>query len=815
MKKRIVSFLMLVAFLTVFAQSGMIGMEAHAESLGLKSNVGNFSTAQADDLSLIRKVCNLSKSQTNSKVAGKIEDILFKATYRPTDIGGSDWVKDNHGSGITSVYDPGLDTTVSWESNAWGCFSYAVFVSRYVRGSKYTIISIGMDYVPTVNEIKSLFDSCADPGEHIRYYYKTPGGYKSVHSVVYLASDSEGFYFLSESGDGLKITVHYCTYSYFQTALRVKSGESTLKVYDTNGGKEGKTGLTVFKSDASTGNNNAVAFPKPTPRYSPDTEEYKVSYSRTLMWRSSKSLMGGNDIRYMQACLYYLGYNIDIDSWYGSGTASVVKQFQTHYGLTSDGDIGPSTWSAIEKEVANNPPPGVLTIKTQPKNVTADNGSKVKFSVSAVGTKLSYQWYYKKSDETSWTLWSGHNTASTSVTVNSSWNGRQVCCRVTDGSGKSVCSKTVVVIVTQELKITEQPKNVTASIGGTAKLSVTAVGTKLSYQWYYKKSDETSWTLWSGHNTASTSVTVNSSWNGRQVCCRVTDGSGKSVCSKTVVVTVTQELKITEQPKSQTISLGNSITVSVKAQGIGITYQWYYKKKGETSWSIWTTRTHASENVTPNATWNGIQLYCKVKNSSGKYVNSSAAEITVNTKPLKITAQPKSRSIELGNTITLSIKAEGVGLSYQWYYKKRGATVWSKWGGRIHASETVTPNASWDGIQLCCKVKDASGKTLNSNTAIIAVNEKSLKIIRQPQSAAITLGESVTVSVSAQGTGLSYQWYYKKRLQTTWSVWTGRTRASETVIPNETWDGIQIYCKVKDSSGKTVNSNIAIVVVND
>ena len=686
LKKRIVSFLMLVAFLTVFAQSGMIGMEAHAESLGLKSNVGNFSTAQADDLSLIRKVCNLSKSQTNSKVAGKIEDILFKATYRPTYIGGSDWVKDNHGSGITSVYDPGLDTTVSWESNAWGCFSYAVFVSRYVRGSKYTIISIGMDYVPTVNEIKSLFDSCADPGEHIRYYYKTPGGYKSVHSVVYLASDSEGFYFLSESGDGLKITVHYCTYSYFQTALRVKSGESTLKVYDTNGGKEGKTGLTVFKSDASTGNNNAVAFPKPTPRYSPDTEEYKVSYSRTLMWRSSKSLMGGNDIRYMQACLYYLGYNIDIDSWYGSGTASVVKQFQTHYGLTSDGDIGPSTWSAIEKEVANNPPPGVLTIKTQPKNVTADNGSKVKFSVSAVGTKLSYQWYYKKSDETSWTLWSGHNTASTSVTVNSSWNGRQVCCRVTDGSGKSVCSKTVVV-------------------------------------------------------------------------------------------TVTQELKITEQPKSQTISLGNSITVSVKAQGIGITYQWYYKKKGETSWSIWTTRTHASENVTPNATWNGIQLYCKVKNSSGKYVNSSAAEITVNTKPLKITAQPKSRSIELGNTITLSIKAEGVGLSYQWYYKKRGATVWSKWGGRIHASETVTPNASWDGIQLCCKVKDASGKTLNSNTAIIAVNEKSLKIIRQPQSAAITLGESVTVSVSAHGTGLSYQWYYKKRLQTTWSVWTGRTRA--------------------------------------
>ena len=40
-------------------------------------------------------------------------------------------------------------------------------------------------------------------------------------------------------------------------------------------------------------------------------------------------------------------------------------------------------------------------------------------------------------------------------------------------------------------------------------------------------------------------------------------------------------------------------------------------------------------------------------------------------------------------------------------------------------------------------------------------------------------------------------------------------KSTETVIPNETWDGIQIYCKVKDSSGNTANSNIAIVVVND
>ena len=724
MKKRMVSFFLLTALLTILLQSGVVGITVHAESLGLSQQSGTISTAKAIDLAQIQKVSKLAASQTSSEFAGRLNDALFKATYRPTDIGGSDWVKDNKGrEGITYVFDPGLGTTISLGTPAWGCFSYAVYFSQYVRGSKGTVVGICKDSIPTVDQIKKLFADYADPGEHIRFFYKTPGGYESVHSVAFLASDSEGFYFSSENGDGLKITVHYCTYSHFLTALRVQTGEFTLKIYDTNGGKDGKNGTTITKTDTSTGNNSVSATSKPTPRYTPDTSEYKESYSRLLMWRSSSSLMVGNDIRYIQACLYYLGYNIDIDGWYGSGTAGVVRQFQTHYGLTADGDVDPSTWYVIEKAVADNPAPGVLKISTQPKDVTATVGSTVKFTVSAVGSKLSYQWYYKKS-----------------------W--------------------------------------------------------------------ETEWTLWGGHTTASTTAIANATWNGMQVYCKVTDGSGKSVKSNTAVISIAQELKITEQPKSRTISLGDTMTISVKAQGFGLSYQWYYKKKGQTVWSVWNTRTHASETVTPNSTWNGMQLYCKVRDSLGNYVNSTSAGITVITQPLKITSQPKSREIELGTTITLSLKAEGVGLSYQWYYKKRGTTSWVKWNTRTHASETVTPNATWDGIQLYCKVRDAAGKTLNSNVAIVTVNDNSLKILAQPKSTAITLGDAITVSVKAQGTGLSYQWYYKKRGTTSWTLWSGRTRATETVTPNATWDGIQLYCKVKDSSGKTVNSDVAIVVIN-
>ena len=94
LKKRMVSFFLLTALLTILLQSGVVGITVHAESLGLSQQSGTISTAKAIDLAQIQKVSKLAASQTSSEFAGRLNDALFKATYRPTDIGGSDWVKD-------------------------------------------------------------------------------------------------------------------------------------------------------------------------------------------------------------------------------------------------------------------------------------------------------------------------------------------------------------------------------------------------------------------------------------------------------------------------------------------------------------------------------------------------------------------------------------------------------------------------------------------------------------------------------------------------------------------------------------------------
>ena len=55
----------------------------------------------------------------------------------------------------------------------------------------------------------------------------------------------------------------------------------------------------------------------------------------------------GNDVKWVQAVLWRLGYDISIDGSFGPATRDVVKQFQADYGLDVDGSCGPATRSKL------------------------------------------------------------------------------------------------------------------------------------------------------------------------------------------------------------------------------------------------------------------------------------------------------------------------------------------------------------------------------------------------------------------------------------------------------------------------------------
>ena len=444
-----------------------------------------------------------------------------------------------------------------------------------------------------------------------------------------------------------------------------------------------------------------------------------------------------------------------------------------------------------------------VKITTQPTNQSMVLGRPVTLSLTATGEGLTYQWYFKKAGQTSFSPWNGHTQASETCTPNATWDGIQLYCVVKDSTGITEQSDTVTVSV---LSIATQPKDVTVAAGKNATFTVKATGSGLKYQWQYRKSGATAWSNWNGRTTASTTSTANSTWNGMQVRCVVTDGADNKVTSNAATITIASSLTITTQPQNQFIVLGKSATLSLTATGEGLTYQWYFKKAGQSSFSPWNGHTQASETCKPNATWDGIQLYCVVKDSTGITEQSDTVTVSV----LSIATQPKDVTVAAGKNATFTVKATGSGLKYQWQYRKSGATAWSNWNGRTTASTTSTANSTWNGMQVRCVVTDGADNKVTSNAATITI-ASSLTITTQPQNQFIVLGKSATLSLTATGEGLTYQWYFKKAGQSSFSPWNGHTKATETATPNATWDGIQLYCVVKDSAGNTKQSDTVTV----
>ena len=76
-------------------------------------------------------------------------------------------------------------------------------------------------------------------------------------------------------------------------------------------------------------------------------------------------------------------------------------------------------------------------IKTQPKSVTAKKGAKAKFTVKATGKDVTYQWYYRTSEDGEWILIDGATAATYTVTATAEKIGWQYRCLAKNADGQA------------------------------------------------------------------------------------------------------------------------------------------------------------------------------------------------------------------------------------------------------------------------------------------------------------------------------------------------------------------------------------------
>jgi hypothetical protein len=165
-----------------------------------------------------------------------------------------------------------------------------------------------------------------------------------------------------------------------------------------------------------------------------------------------------------------------------------------------------------------------------------------------------------------------------------------------------------------------------------------------------------------------------------------------------------------------------------------------------------------------------------------------------------ITTQPTSRTINPGQSTTLTVTASGQGiLTYQWYQGTVPSTTTPV--GTNSSSLTVTPSAT---TSYWVRVSNGCG-SVNSNTVTVTICNL-VAITAQPTSRTINSGTSTTLTVTATGgTPLNYQWYQGTAPSTTTPV--GTNSSSLAVTPSATtsyWVRVSNTCSSADSTTATV-----------
>ena len=362
------------------------------------------------------------------------------------------------------------------------------------------------------------------------------------------------------------------------------------------------------------------------------------------------------------------------------------------------------------------------------------------------------------------------------------------------------------------IQIKQQPADVEVKSGETATVTVVAAGDGLKYTWYYKNPGSKSFTKTSTFTGPTYSVEMTSARDGRQVYCLIADQHGNKVQTNVVTLTMYKTpLEIVTQPESVEVKYGETAVVTLAAQGDGLSYTWYYKNPGSKSFTKTTAFTGPSYSLAMNASRSGRQVYCLIKDRYGNKIQTDVVTLTMYKTPLAIVQQPTDSVVEEGETAAVTVNATGDGLKYAWYYKNTTGNKFTKTGTFTGPTYTMVMNESRSGRQVYCKITDAYGNSVTTDTVTLSMVQKPvtpLEIVTQPEGFTIASGETGEVTVEAIGDGLTYAWYYKNATGSKFTKTGTFTGPSYSLTMSASRSGRHVYCVITDKYGQKVQTDI-------
>ena len=277
-----------------------------------------------------------------------------------------------------------------------------------------------------------------------------------------------------------------------------------------------------------------------------------------------------------------------------------------------------------------------LQILSDPEDYSGAKGETAVFEIKAAGTGLTYQWQYCNAASDIWrdSSMEGSSTSRLSVEVAGYRDGQKYRCVVKDAEGNTAVSGTAVITVAEPEApvITGQPEDYTGSVGETARFTVQASGTGLTYQWQYCNVSSNIWrdSSMPGSGTETIRVPITNSRDGQKYRCVVTGENGGSVISRVVYLTVgiaEGAPEITVQPEDFTGAAGETAQFTVQASGTGLTYKWQYCNAGSNVWRGSSMKGNGSSSlsVPVTAARDGQKYRCVITSENGRTVITEEA----------------------------------------------------------------------------------------------------------------------------------------------------------------------------------------------
>jgi hypothetical protein len=421
--------------------------------------------------------------------------------------------------------------------------------------------------------------------------------------------------------------------------------------------------------------------------------------------------------------------------WY-QGSNILPGKIGSMLGLTNVTALDAGTYKVIITDLCGDTVTNSATLTVNsntlvtvpPVNSTNCPGTTANFSVTATGTGLGYQWYH---GATMLPGQIGNSLTITNVSAASAGTYNVVitgaCNSVTNGA---------MLVVNSPTSVTAPPMNSTNCPGTTAYFSVTATGTVLAYQWYHGV------TLLSGQIGNTLAITNLSAANGGMYSVVITGACGSTITNSAMLV-INSPTLVTIPPMNSTNCPGTTANFSVSATGTSLMYQWYQGMKllpGQIGNTLAITNVSAANAGIYNVVITGA-CGSSITNSAMLVVN---AITSVTNSPSDVTSCP-------GGTVNFSVNATGTGLSYQWY---AGTNLLAN---ETNSTLTLTNVSEANAGAYSVVVSGECGSPI-TNSAVLTVNT-SLTVSTPPADQTVCPGGTAIFSVSASGTGLTYQWY--------------------------------------------------------